>query len=80
MKPTIMVMSVVEVNGNQSVSCTMGLGDGKEFKYLGSLNCDFTQFGIVNSFLKKVPTTFLDYRNEKWQNYLNKILEELASL
>lgn len=75
-----MVMAVTEVNGKQSVACTLGLGDGQNYQYLGSLNCDFEQFGIVNSFLKKVPPLFLDYRNEKWTKYINKIMEELASL
>ncbi len=80
MKPVFMIMAVIEVNGKQSVTCSLGLGTDDGFKYLGSLNCDFEQIGFIDSILKKVPTAFLDYRREKWQNYLNKILEELASL
>lgn len=80
MKLVFMIMSVVEVNGNQSVQCSLGLADENGFKYLGSLNCNFEQIGFIDSILKKVPAVFLDYRRQKWQDYLNKILEELASL
>jgi len=79
MKLCVMIMSVVEVNGKQSVTCSIGLSqDG--FKYLGSITCDFEQIGFIDSVLKKVPEAFLDYRREKWKNYLAKMLEELASL
>lgn len=80
MKPVVMVMSVVEVNGSQSVQCSLGLGSENGFVYLGSINCNFEQFGVVNSYLKKVPALFLDYRNKKWTSYIDKIMQELASL
>lgn len=80
MKPVVMVMSVVEVNGKQSVQCTIGLGDGQNLQYLGSINCDFEQFGLINSLLKKIPSLLIDYRNQKWQDYINKIMLELTSL
>lgn len=80
MKPVVMVMSVVEVNGKQSVQCTIGLGDGKTFSYLGSINCDFEQFGKVNAWLRMIPKAFFDYRNDKWTAYLDNLMEELASL
>jgi hypothetical protein len=75
-----MVMAVVEVNGVQSVTCTLGMGDGTVFVYLGSLNCNFEQFGLVNSWLKKIPETLLTYKNEKWTKYIQKIMQEIASL
>lgn len=80
MKPVVMVMAVVEVNNHQSVQVQIGLGDGQTFTYLGSLNCDFKQFGILHSILKKVPEVFLDYKAKKWTQYIAKIMQELASL
>lgn len=80
MSLVVMVMAVVEVNGRQSVTASIGKGENGEFKYFGSITCDFENFGLVNSLLKKVPKEFLDYRNKKWTDYINKIMEELASL
>lgn len=80
MKLVAMVMAVVEVNGRQSVTTSLGIAKNGEFNYMGSFTCDFEQFGFVNSMLKKVPDTFLDYRNKKWNDYINKIMMELASL
>ena len=76
----ILVMTVVEVNGRQSISLSVGLSKDKEFIYLGSLNCDFEQMGVIDSILRKVPSAFLDYRRVKWQSYLDKIIEELSKL
>lgn len=78
MKPTVIVMSVMDIDGKQAVSCTVGLGNGTDFKYLGSLRCTFEEFGVVNSYLKKVPALFLDYRKEKWDKYLADIMAQLA--
>ncbi len=79
----VMVMAVVEVNGKQSVQCTIGLEGDKDgvpsFIYLGSLNCDFKQFGLVNSYIKKIPAIFVDYRSKKWDDYIANILKELMS-
>ena len=80
MKLSVFIMAVVEVSGKQSVSISIGYVKDENYKYLGSINCDFAEVGFIDSVLKKVPKEFLDYRREKWQNYLNKILEELASL
>ena len=78
MKPVVIVMAVIDVEGQQVVSCSVGLGDGKRFIYLGSLRCRFEEFGIVNSYLNKVPSLFLDYRKDKWDNYLADILKQLS--
>ena len=81
MKLVVMVMAVIEPNNNQHVMCTVGLATEKNgFESLGSLNCTFEQFGVLNSILKKVPDFLIDYRNKKWNDYINKIMMELASL
>lgn len=80
MKLVAMVMSVVEVNGRQAVNCAVGYEKDGQFKYFGNLNCDFEQFGYLNSLLKQVPSSILSYRNKKWTDYINKIMKELASL
>jgi hypothetical protein len=77
MKPVIMVMSVMDADGKQAVACSIGLVKGQDYQYLGSLRCDFAQFGIINSLLKKVPTAFIEYKKEKWDAYLADIMKQI---
>lgn len=81
MKLVVMVMAVIEPNNNQHVMCSVGLASAeKGYKNLGSLNCTFEEFGVLNAILKQIPSVILDYRAKKWNDYIQKIMEELASL
>ncbi len=82
MKLVIMVMSVTEnTQGSPRVSAVLGVTNDGTYDSLGSAQFNFEQFGYVNSLLKIAKAAgLIEYRNAKWDAYLNKLLEDLANL
>ena len=80
MKIVVMVMSVVDnTQGSARATVTFGIADEEgSYKAVGSAQLNFEEMAYLNNLLNKVRW-LIDYRNKKWDDYLQRLIKELSN-